>query len=332
MTLSVGIAGRLTPPQWDRLHTITGVEFVDLANWGGASRPADPVDGTGRDASQDTINRLDAIYCLGTVHRELSEAPGLKWLQCSWAGIDWAHGSSVFQRGVIVTNGKGFAATSVAEWGLTAILSLAKYFHLYARHQARHEWTRHRMVELSGKTAGIVGLGAIGTELARMVQALGMRVVAIRRSGPGTPPPFVEWLRGTDSLDDLLAESDFVVLAAPRTPETKKMIGSAQLHRMKSSAYLVNLARGALVDEAALIDALQNNVIAGAALDVFEREPLPADSPLWDLDNVLLTPHVSGLTPAAADRGFETFYTNLKAFAEGRIADMQNVVDPEKGY
>ena len=178
---------------------------------------------------------------------------------------------------------------------------MAKSWSQFSDQQRRHVWQRHAIGELHGKTVGIIGLGRVGIEIARVSANLGMRVLAVRRSNPtNTPVDHVDHLYPRTELHTVLALSDFVVLAAPATPETYHLIGEPELSRMQPTAYLINAARGHLVDEPALIRALQQRRIAGAAPDVVEHEPLPPNSPLWTLPNVLILPHQASDTPATS--------------------------------
>ncbi len=174
-----------------------------------------------------------------------------------------------------------------------------------------------------------MGLGAIGAKTAEKARGLGMRVLGLRRN-PAKSCAYVERMYGPDGLGELLAQSDWVVLAAALTPETKHLIGEKELRRMKPSAYLINIARGSVIDEAMLVRALQEEWIAGAGLDVFEREPLPSDSPLWDMRNVVITPHFAGMTPHYSDRVIEIFCDNLQRYRSGE--PLRNVVDKELAY
>jgi phosphoglycerate dehydrogenase-like enzyme len=182
---------------------------------------------------------------------------------------------------------------------------------------------------LQGQTLGVVGLGGIGGQIATRGKAFGMTVRAVRRH-PGEPSPYVDHLSGMDGLDDLLAASDHVAVVLPLTPETRNLIDAARLARMKPTAYLYNIGRGAVVDEAALIAALQGKRLAGAALDVFVEEPLPADSLLWDLPNVILTPHVAANGPSDWITVASLFTDNLRRYRAGQ--PLQNVVDFDLGY
>jgi phosphoglycerate dehydrogenase-like enzyme len=231
----------------------------------------------------------------------------------------------------VITNFRGVSASPLTEAVLTMMLTHAKSWSLFQDQQRRHVWQRHMISELHGKTVGIIGLGGIGREVARVCSCLGMRVVAVRRGEPtdAAIAP-VDKMFPRAQLHDLLAESDFVVCSAPATPETYHMIGERELRRMKPSAYLINVGRGQLIDEPVLARALAEGWIAGAGLDVFEQEPLPHDSSLWDLPNVVLLPHQGADTARYLDRGVELIRENLQRYVDGR--PLLNTVDPARGY
>ena len=234
-----------------------------------------------------------------------ARAPNLQWVQYIGAGLDHlAPAEELRQASYLITNFSGVHAIPVAETVLTMMLTLAKSWSQFYDQQRRQVWQRHVIGELHGKTVGIIGLGRVGQEIARVSANLGMRVLAVRRSDPtNTPVDHVDKLYPRTELHTVLALSDFVVFAAPATPETYHLIGEPELSRMQPTAYLINVARGQLIDEPALIRALQQRRIAGAALDVFEQQPLPSASPLWTLPNVTILPHQASDTPRYLDRG-----------------------------
>ena len=258
--------------------------------------------------------------------------PALRWVQLSSAGADRVDAALISEAGLTFTTARGLHAVPIAEFALTYMLMFVKGWPQLWRSQLAGVYDRTVVPgNLEGKTVGIVGMGAIGTELARRAKALGCRVLGVRRSFTARGPDAVadEAVPPAD-LDYLLAESDFVVIAAPLTEETRGLIGAAQLQTMGPRSYLLNIARGELVDEAALIEALRAGTIAGAALDVFEREPLARSSPLWDLDNVILTPHVTGGVEDYNARATAIFCANLARYVRGE--PLENVVDPARGY
>ena len=235
---------------------------------------------------------------------------------------------------VVLTGARGIRARSIAEHVLGVTIALARAFPAALRAQADHRWAQEALEAeadtLEGRRMGIVGLGAIGTEVVKVAAPFGFRISAIRRRTDQPLPRGVDAVWTPDRLPDLLSVSDVVVLAAPHTPETRRLIGPAQIAQMKPGALLVNVARGKLVDEDALIAALREGRIGGAALDVFEQEPLDPASALWDLPNVMITPHTSGAmkdywTPLVA-----LFADNLRRFEKGE--PLLNVVDKVAGY
>ena len=275
-------------------------------------------------------------------------APRLRWIQFFSAGIDHVLDSPVMKSDVIITTASGIHAVNMGEYALGFMLALVKRFPKAWDYKRRKEWPEHRVRELRsdelrGKTVGIIGYGSIGREVARLARAFGMRVLAMKRDVtrredrgyriPGTGDPdgsIPEELYPPEKLREMLAQCDFVVVAAPLTPETRHLIGRGELAAMKPTAYLINIARGGLVDEAALVEALNEGRIAGAALDTFEREPLPPESPLWDMPNVIITPHVAGATARYFDRITELFAENLRRYLRGQR--LLNVVDKKLGY
>ena len=260
------------------------------------------------------------------------KAPNLRWIQLTSAGLDRAARSGLLQSDLMVTSASGLHATPIGEYVLCQMLMFCKGAHRFLRAQERREWVRYMPQELYGKTIGIVGLGHIGSEVARLANAFGCRVIATRRSATararGEGP--VDELLPPSELPALLAESDFVVLSVPLTGETRHLIGEAELQAMKSSAVLINIARGAVVDEAALVRALREGWIAGAGLDVFEQEPLPPESELWGLENAILSPHLSGGTEIYNQRAAGIFRENLRRYLAGE--PLANLADAARGY
>ncbi len=263
------------------------------------------------------------------LQHQLLSLPTLRWVQTVSAGVDQSIVAELQSRDVILTNAGGVFDRPIAETVLAYILMILKRLPEYAGFQREHRWKRLPQRETTGLTVGIIGTGNIGQEIARLCKGLEMHVIGTRRH-PERPVPYIDELFSPEQLPELLAISDFVVLATPLTPETRRLIGPAQLRQMKSDAWLINIARGAIVDEPALITALQEKQIAGAALDVFTEEPLPADSPLWDLPNVILTPHQSWSTPYLEKREAELFLENLRRYLNGE--PLQNQIDKTLGY
>jgi len=261
-----------------------------------------------------------------------SRAPHLRWVQYIGAGLDHlAPPDELIGANYVITNFSGVHAIPLGETVLTMMLTLAKSWSLFHEQQRRHVWQRHVIGELHGKTVGIIGLGRVGREIARISSCMGMRVVATRRGEPTTVPvDHVEKVFARSELHALLATSDFVVCSAPATRETYHMLGQTEFQQMKLSAYLINVGRGQLIDEPALVRALEKGWLAGAGLDVFEQEPLPEESPLWDMPNVFLLPHQGSDTFRYMDRGIDLIRENLRRYVEG--TPLLNVVDPSRGY
>jgi phosphoglycerate dehydrogenase-like enzyme len=237
----------------------------------------------------------------------------------------------VLHRGFAVTSGAGIASVGIAEWLLGSMVMLAKNLHVYVRQQAEAKWESNRSGELDGKTVGIVGLGEIGRQTARRCRAFGMRVVATRRTvRPGEKDQDCDALLPYAQLNRLLEVSDYVVLCVPLTAETRGMVGAPQLAAMKRSACLLNVARGDVVDQDALIAALKDGTIAGAALDVTSPEPLPADSELWKLPNVFITPHMAGNVEGYGHKAAGVFVANLRRYMAGE--PLLHRANPDLGY
>ncbi len=308
--------------------------------WLGYQEPPQPEDESDEEATarlQEILARTEVILSNPVVPEDIaSRAPHLKWLQLTSAGVDRLLDAPVVRSPVQVTTASGIHATSISEYIIGAMLAFAKGFPRAIQAQAERAWTPYLPPELEGATVGIIGMGAIGRRTAELAKAFRMRVLGMRRSverrvrGQGSGVTDVDELMPPADLPYLLRESDYVVLATPLTPETRQMIGEPELRSMKPGAVIVNIARGAVIDEAALVRALKEGWIAGAALDVFEREPLPADSELWGLRNVLLTPHISGGTPRYMERAVDLFCDNLRRYLAGE--PLRNVVDPARGY
>jgi phosphoglycerate dehydrogenase-like enzyme len=229
---------------------------------------------------------------------------------------------------VLVTSCKGNGAIPLAEHAMMQMLMLNRDAMRWARAQAEHRWDRVYHGELTGLTCGIIGLGHSGQDLARKCKAFHMRVIGIRRTAQ--PTPNVDEVFDHERLHEFLGESDFVVVTAPRTPETKGMLGQAEFHAMKPSAYYVCFSRGGIADDDALLRALREGWIAGAGLDAHSDEPLPPDSPFWDLPNALVTPHNGATTALTRQRGVDIFAENLRRFVAGE--PLINLVDKSAGY
>lgn len=304
--------------------------------------------GTLETLPDDVIQRTEVLYGWGGAIHQAHHFPRLKWIQSHSAGINDLHNKPVWQTDVTITTMSGIHAVPMAEFCLGMMMALSMNVREMIRLQSNSSWGTNRWdtfsrVELRGSTLGLIGYGTIAREIARQVRALGMDVVALNRSGQRTPSRGLSYPGVGDpdatipraiypitDLLDVLPQCDYVVILAPYTPATHHLIGAAALAAMKSSAILVNLARGPLLDEAALVHALQQGQIAGAGLDVFEQEPLPSDSPLWPLENVIISPHVSGMSLRYDERASDVFAENLRRYANGE--PLLNLVDRQHGY
>lgn len=285
-----------------------------------------------RQALAERLPEADVLVVSGFWQNSLLEnAPKLRFIQSIGAGTDQFDKAALAERGIRLANASGVNRNAVSEHAIACILALARHIHTGRDNQQKHIWRgmisdlARREDELGGKTLLIVGLGAIGSRLAKLAKAFDMRVIATKRdtrSGPGA----ADEVHPPARLPELLPQADFVALTCPLTPETTNLIDAAAFAKMKSDAYLVNMARGRCVDEPALLAALQNGAIAGAAIDHFWDEPLPADSPFWDLENVLITPHTAGETRMYEENVIDILLENLDRLGRGENALYNQVV------
>ena len=278
------------------------------------------------------LQNIEIIYS-GFPHDLLPGATALRWLQQTGAGADWLlrYPEAVHQD-FMLTNGSGVHPINMTEHVLAFMTAFARRLHDAIKEQQRHQWYKPKLdqvFELAGKTLLVIGVGAVGGRIAQVASALGMRVLGLRRD-PSKSVQAVSAMYGPGQLLEVLPEADFVVLTVPLTHETSGMIGKSELTSMKSTAYLINVGRGGTVDEAALISALEKGTIAGAGLDVFEQEPLPEDSVLWGMDNVIITGHYAGTTPDYNDRALAIFLDNLHRYQTGK--PLLNLVNKAMGY
>ncbi len=245
-------------------------------------------------------------------------APNLKWLHLPNVGVDHPVFTQLLQQGVRLTNSSGASAEPIAQTAIAGVLALARGFPAWWAAQQRHEWAPHAQPpqDLRGQTMVVVGLGAIGNEIARLAQVLGLNVVGVRRS-PRQAEDRVDELVPPTALPSVVTRADWLVLACPLTEETRGMIDARILASLAAGARVINVARGQVIDEAALISLLRNKHLGGAYLDVFEEEPLPASSPLWDLPNVIVSPHNSASSTGHSHRVAEIFFDNLERWFQG---------------
>lgn len=265
----------------------------------------------------------------------LQAARRLRWIHSPAAGVGGMLFREMIESPVVITNSRGMAADTMAEHVVAVTLALFRNLPLAVMRQSQRRWAQDEISargnrRLAGASVLVVGLGAIGAAVAGRMSALGAHVIGIRRRTDAPPVRGVAELLSPDALLPALSRADVVVIAAPHTRETRGLVGRAELAAMKDDAVLVNVSRGRLVDETALAAALQAGQLGAAALDVFEREPLPADSPLWSLPNVLITPHTSGFRPDHWDAATGLFIENLRRFERGQ--PLLNLVDKRAGY
>ncbi len=272
-----------------------------------------------------------ALFVWGHPHdpwdHVLEAAPALRWVHSTGAGVEHLLTSRFVHSRIRLTNSRGLHTPAIAELAIALLLGVAKRLPDRVRAQAAHEWTQELNVGLKGKIVVVIGMGSIGSAVARAVRGLGMYVIGVKRSA--RPARWAHEVVTTAELDGVLARADYVVLCAPETESTRGLLDAARLHRLRRGAILVNVARGALVDEDALVELLRDGHLGGAGLDVFAREPLDRNSPLWDMPNVLITPHYGNV------EGWERptvqhFIDNAERFLAGR--PLRDVVDKRRGY
>lgn len=285
----------------------------------------------------EQIGDADAALAWSLRPEQFRAARKLRWIHSTAAAVHQLMFPELVASDVIVTNSREVHGPVVAEHALALMFAVARKIPTAVRYQQQHVWAQERMWregalpgELQGATLGLVGLGSIGREIARRAAALGMKVLAVREHPERGVTEGVAAVFAPAQLGEMLAASDYVVLAAPVTGSTQRLIDGARLAQMRPTACLVNVGRGVLVDEAALAVALRDKKIAAAALDVFEHEPLAADSPLWDMPNVLVSPHSGSVTPRLWERQCDLISENVRRFLAGE--PLLGVVDKKKGY
>tara|TARA_B100000029_G_scaffold185528_1_gene182949 strand:+ start:1033 stop:1998 length:966 start_codon:yes stop_codon:yes gene_type:complete len=283
------------------------------------------------DGDEELIAELaDAEVFFGYHSPEIfAGANNLKWMQTTSAGLDMMLTPEVRAMGIQVTNASGLHAAPVVEtaWALT--LAVSRYLKHFGECQQKHVWDQFVPMDLNGRTAGVVGLGGIGRRYARIAAAFGMRVIAVDKHTPEKPEE-VEELWPLDRLNDLCAAADVVMIACPATSETQGLIGAEQLAAMKPTGIIVNIARGGIIDEPALIECLTEGRIAGAGLDVTKIEPLPEGDPLWDTPRLVITPHIAGWSNDRSGQVVRFFADNLVRYKNGET--LHNLVDQAHGY
>jgi phosphoglycerate dehydrogenase-like enzyme len=333
------LSARIRSADLERIQAVSpGSRIVNLSVEGLADGPVDDVEVL-----------LRGWLVAEAFDRLLARAPHLTWVHSATSGVERALTPAALARDVLVTNARGVFSRPIAEHVLLMILAVSRHLPELLELQHERTWQPLEGRELRELTIGIIGYGSLGRSVASLASAFGARVIAMRRrldaadaAGAEAPSagaddgdvfpfePRLERLVGPDGLHDLMAASDMVVLAAPLTPETEGMVNEAAIGAMKRDAWLINVARGRLVDDTALVRALRENRIGGAALDTFRDEPLPQTSAYWELPNVILTPHTAWSSARVLDRSIDLFCDNLVRFSRGE--PLRNVVDPTAGY
>ena len=288
------------------------------------------------DAFVRVLPGAEVLFAWGIARRHVDKADTLRWMHTPLAGVDRVLSPELVKSPIRITSSRGVNSVAVAEHTLGLILSMTRGIADSVRAQGECRWAQHEIwgrrppvQELHGQVLGILGLGDIGRELAVRARALGMTVWGLVRT-PRAKPDYVDRLLAAGKEEALIRASDVLVLAVPLTDDTKGMIGERQLKRMKHTACLINIGRGELVQESALVRALREGWIAGAGLDVYAAEPLPPSSPLWSLPQVVMTPHIAGTHPQYMGRSAEIFLNNLKRYLAGE--PLINEVDKQAGY
>jgi phosphoglycerate dehydrogenase-like enzyme len=289
------------------------------------------------DDLEDDLRDAEIVIAWSLRPEQFKIASKLRWIHSPAAAVHQLIFPELVNSDVILTNSSQVHGPVVAEHVIALLFALAKKLPDAVRFPGKHIWGqesmwrgRPRPRELAGATVGLVGLGSIGREVARRASALGMRIIAVREHPEKGSPEHVEQVFPSSEIDVLLSQSDYVILAAPLTPATRSLMNASRFAIMKPDACLINVSRGVLVDEVALAQTLREKKIGGAALDVFAEEPLPADSPLWDLENLLITPHTAALTEKLWERHYKLFAENLRRYVAHQ--PLLAVVDKQRGY
>ena len=273
----------------------------------------------------------DVLFGLFFTQDMLDEAPKIKWIQSLSAGVDQMPLKSMAKRGILLTNGRGIHKIHMTEYAIASMIMMARNFHVMSKNQFNKSYDRNvSQGQIHGSTVGIIGLGSIGNEIARISKFLGMKVLAIKSSKVDTPD-FIDHAYSREDMVKVFEESDYVINLLPSTKGTIKLIDKKYFSAMKDTAVFINMGRGNTVNEEDMIKVLQSKSIKGVVTDVYNNEPLADDSPLWDMDNIIMTPHICGENPNYMKMAYEIFKKNLKVFASGE-GEMINKVDLNAGY
>lgn len=278
----------------------------------------------------DNISDTDVLVCYNPFDSlDISMLKQLKWIQLSSVGIDQLPREKIREQGIIVTNNRSGYSIPMGEWIVMSILQLLKNSKAFYNKQSERRWKEDsKLLELYNKTVCFVGTGSIASEAAKRLQGFDVNIVGINTRG--RKAEHFDSCRPMNEMGYALSQADVVVISIPYTKETHHLIDESSFSLMKKGAFLINIARGSIIKEAALIEALKNGNLRGAALDVFEKEPLPQESPLWDMENVIITPHNSWVSEMRNERRYNIIYENLRRYINGE--SLMNIVDIEKGY
>jgi phosphoglycerate dehydrogenase-like enzyme len=292
------------------------------------------VTGSTLGAFSNAVSDAEAIFHWSadraTLRQVFLASPKVLWVHSRNAGLDSVLFPELIESPIPLTNGSGVFSQSLGEFALAAILYFAKDFGRMLRNQKSQRWEAFDVEEIAGQTVGIVGYGDIGRAVASRAKAMGMKVLALKRHAPAEADPFIERFYAPRQMLEMLALCDYVIVAAPLTGETRHMVSEAQFAAMKPSAVVINVGRGPVIDQAALVRALAARRIRGAGLDVFEQEPIPAGDPIWSLDNVLISPHTADHTATWLNRAMQFFLEQYERFSKGQ--PLENVVNKRLGY
>ena len=339
----VFITSPLEPEHVARMRTVAGAhakiihdpDLLPPIRYQGDHNGPDDFALTSRQAERWRAHLASATILWDFPSDGLSQAPNVRWVQTTSSGV----GQKVARLGLadsdlIVTTARGVHADALAEFVFLVLLAHTKDITRLQRDQSARHWERYCGGELPGKTIAIIGAGQVGARVGAIARAFGMRILAVvNRPAPERGAELsADQILGPDNLHAALAIADYVVLATPHTPSTERMIDAKAIAAMQRGAVLINIARGQVIDEAALIAALRSGQIGAAALDVAEIEPLPASSPLWDMPNVLISPHSASTAPSENAKITDIFCHNLACFLDGRLGDMRNVLDKQRMY
>ncbi|HEU5139222.1 MAG TPA: D-2-hydroxyacid dehydrogenase [Bacillales bacterium] len=288
-----------------------------------------------RDSMEEAASELPVADILITYGEDLTaehirKAEKLKWIMVISAGLEEMPFQAIKEKNIMVTNARGIHKIPMAEYTIAMMIQTVKNMKMWHDNERQHLWKKDMpMGEITGKTLAVVGAGAIGSEIARLAGAFHMKTLGVNRSGK--PAEHFDEIYTNDNVNDCVSRADFIVAVLPHTKETDKFLGREQFRAMKQDAVFINIGRGKTVDEAEMLEALREGEIAHAVLDVFEEEPLPEDHPVWEMQRVTVTPHLSAITPQYQHRAFEIFEENLRLFRNGG-GDYINQIDFDRGY